>query len=491
MKHYKWYGYISRNSSDYYNHTLDSSMNDWVNTIATPGNISILTSISWETRNSSGIKELYFVRWGASEKNTTPLYYNPENGHITQYVGGPQFSSGSLYCMYSQLDNNQWDWVQWRPCNDTIDSKSKESPTYWNVNWETSEGGLISDYQGNFLRVTTRGSNWGVVYTAKPDFVMTDTTHSPTSLFAVDKSLLDWTRYTAFNLGKTGLYCPASGNQKNTLYKKPVRTLPPNFQLTEAWIKRLYNIANTNLDLTTFHGACGTCMLHSLQMLAELQEYYSQGPLLNGGYFFDTAPNTDPFISFERRYPLLDKLLTNVIQLLGPDEATLRMLAIVSTVTILPRYNWSPSSELTTRAEIRSHLRSLINSTFGSIWLVYMILRHPDGTNTGHAVPILNTSKGMVVIPTNTGLTFNQFKKFLEPTLSPDQVIRNLEERSESTLTELVTTMQLGQVYQNPLDTMISNRDCTGEGEDRRGTGQYPISASVNQCTTTGGRCTL
>nr|WP_275890349.1 DUF1561 family protein [Leptospira noguchii] len=187
----------------------------------------------------------------------------------------------------------------------------------------------------------------------------------------------------------------------------------------------------------------------------------------------------------------MDKLLTNVIQLLGPDEATLRMLAIVSTVTMLPRYNWSPSSELTTRTEIRSHLRSLINSTFGSIWLVYMILRHPDGTNTGHAVPILNTSKGMVVIPTNTGLTFNQFKKFLEPTLSPDQVIRNLEERSESTLTELVTTMQLGQVYQNPLDTMISNRDCTGEGEDRRGTGQYPISTSVNQCTTTGGRCTL
>ncbi|EMI72620.1 DUF1561 domain-containing protein [Leptospira noguchii] len=484
LKDTNWYGYISRNSKDNYNHTLDPSMNDWIQTIAIPGNISIQTSIAWDLQTTYG-NEHYFVRWGGSDKNTTPIYYNPESGHLAQYDP----VSGLLYCMYSQVDDNQWNWVKWALCSDA--AISKDNPAFWNVFFETEEGGMITDYKGNILRVTRYGSNWGVVYTAKPDFVMTDTTHSPTSLFAVDKSLLDWTRYTTSNLGKTGLYCPASGNQKNTSYKRPVRTLPPDFQLTEAWVRRLYDIANTNLGMTTFHGACGTCMLHSLQMLAELQEYYSQGPLSNGGYFFDTATNTDPFISFERRYPLLDKLLTDVIQLLGPDEVTLRMLAFVSTMAMLPRYNWSPSSELTTRAEIRSHLRSLINSTSGSIWLVYMILRHPDGTTTGHAVPILNTSKGMVVIQTNTGLTFNQFKKFLEPTLSPDQVIRNMEERSESTLTELVTTMQLGQVYQNPLDTMISNRDCTGEGEDRRGTGQYPISASVNQCTTTGGRCGL
>nr|WP_235596437.1 DUF1561 family protein [Leptospira weilii] len=31
----------------------------------------------------------------------------------------------------------------------------------------------------------------------------------------------------------------------------------------------------------------------------------------------------------------------------------------------------------------------------------------------------------------------------------------------------------------------------TGEGDDRRGTGGYPTSASVNQCSGGGGRCTL
>ncbi|EMN54581.1 hypothetical protein LEP1GSC089_3779 [Leptospira interrogans serovar Autumnalis str. LP101] len=38
-------------------------------------------------------------------------------------------------------------------------------------------------------------------------------------------------------------------------------------------------------------------------------------------------------------------------------------------------------------------------------------------------------------------------------------------------------------------DSMVSNRNCTGEGEDRRGSGEYPTSTSVNQCPS--GRCAL
>ncbi|EKQ83364.1 hypothetical protein LEP1GSC064_1132 [Leptospira kirschneri serovar Grippotyphosa str. Moskva] len=75
--------------------------------------------------------------------------------------------------------------------------------------------------------------------------------------------------------------------------------------------------------------------------------------------------------------------------------------------------------------------------------------------------------------------------------MDPNQVIANLE-RPDRTLL-LLTTMQLGQVYHNPLDVMISNRNCTGEGEGegRRGTGEYPTSASVNQCLSESGRCML
>ncbi|WP_138995863.1 DUF1561 family protein, partial [Leptospira borgpetersenii] len=67
------------------------------------------------------------------------------------------------------------------------------------------------------------------------------------------------------------------------------RTLPPNFQLSDDWIRRLYEIAVSTIDTARPSGVCGVCLLQSFQMLAELQEYHSQGPLQSGGYFFDTA----------------------------------------------------------------------------------------------------------------------------------------------------------------------------------------------------------
>ncbi|MBE8359488.1 DUF1561 family protein, partial [Leptospira interrogans] len=94
LKDAGWYAYISKTSSDYYNHTLDSSMNNWVQTVSTPGNISIKTSIAWHLGNTR-----YFINSRGSQENTTPIYYNPESGHLAQY--NPM--SGRLSCMYSKV----------------------------------------------------------------------------------------------------------------------------------------------------------------------------------------------------------------------------------------------------------------------------------------------------------------------------------------------------------------------------------------------------
>ncbi|EMF74407.1 DUF1561 domain-containing protein [Leptospira interrogans] len=484
LKDYNWYGYISRNSGDRYNHTLDPSMNDWVNTIATPGNISIQTSIAWDLQTTEG-QERYFIRWGSSNKNTTPLYYNPENGHLAQYDP----ISGSLYCMYSQVDNYQWNWVKWKWCSDSLESKSKGNPTFWNVFFETDQGGMITDYKGNALRVTRYGSNWGVAYTAKPDFVKTDTKNSPTSLFVVDKSLLDWTRYTSSNLGKTEQYCPA-GNKESVVHKKAKRTLPPDFQLTEAWIRRLYEIARTDPSSRTSRGVCGVCMLQALQMIAELQEYHSQGPLQSGGYFFNTAPNTNPFISFGQRYPHLDRLLVDIYRVFDHFFDTSHTLGYLSAMNLLPQYEWGRTREFSTMSEIRSHIRSLITSPPGNIWLVLMTMIYPDGTRGGHAVPILRTPQGLVVIETTMATaTFEEYRAALRPTTDFEQIIRNL--RGPNNILIGLSTLQLGRFYHNPLDSMISNRNCTGEGSDRRGTGGYPASTSVNQCSSKSSRCSL
>ncbi|WP_061232986.1 DUF1561 domain-containing protein [Leptospira noguchii] len=480
LKDTNWYGYISRNSKDNYNHTLDSSMDDWIQTIATPGNISIQTSIAWDLQTTYG-NERYFVRWGGSDKNTTPLYYNPESGHLAQYDP----VSGLLYCMYSQVGSYNWNWVKWASCSDA--AIKKDNPAFWNVFFETEEGGTITDYKGNVLRVTRYGSNWGVAYTVKPSYLEKDTTHSPTSLFVVDRSLLDWTRYTSSNLGKTDQYCPA-GNQESLGHKRVKRTLPSDFQLTEAWIQRLHQIATSAIRGIRGSGVCGICLLQSFQMLAELQEYHSQEPLQSGGYFFDTAPNTDPFISFRQRYPLLDNTLANARDIFGPAYNTIWLVALTHAITMLPQFEWTLSEIFRSRSRILSHINTLIDSPPGSIWVALLNRQRPDGTTTRHAVPILRTSQGLVVIPTNRRLTsLDRYREILTPTMDPNQVMNNLE-RPDRTL-DALATIQLGELYQNPFDFLISNNNCTGEGEDRRGTGQYPTSMSVNQCASN--RCAL
>ncbi|EKR72459.1 PF07598 domain protein [Leptospira noguchii str. 2006001870] len=346
---------------------------------------------------------------------------------------------------------------------------------------------MITDYKGNILRVTRYGLNKGVAYTVKPSYLEKDTTNSPTSLFVVDRSLLDWTRYTASNLGKTDQYCPA-GNKESLGHKRVKRTLPSDFQLTEEWIQRLHQIATSAIRGIRGSGLCGICLLQSFQMLAELQEYHSQEPLQSGGYFFDTAPNTDPFISFRQRYPLLDNTLANVRDIFGPAYNTIWLVALTHAITMLPQFEWTLSEIFRSRSRILSHINTLIDSTPGSIWVALLNRQRPDGTTTRHAVPILRTSQGLVVIPTNRRLTsLDRYRETLTPTMDPNQVMNNLE-RPDRTL-DALATIQLGELYQNPFDFLISNNNCTGEGEDRRGTGQYPTSMSVNQCASN--RCAL
>ncbi|WP_017858080.1 DUF1561 domain-containing protein [Leptospira interrogans] len=484
LKDTNWYGYISRNSGDRYDHTLDSSMNDWIETVAIPGNISIQTSIAWDLQTTEG-NERYFIRWGSSNKNTTPLYYNPESGHIAQYDP----SSGLLNCMYSKMtDKYDWNWVQWGKCSDA--PIKKENPAFWNVYFVANAGGMITDYKGNILRVTKEGPNWGVAYTAKPSYLEKDTTHSPTSVFTVDVDLLKWIRYTTSNLGKTDQYCPA-GKKESRIYQRVKRNLPSDFQLSVAWAQRLYDIARSATfesanpgAIPQRHGACGVCLLHSFQMIAELMEYHSREPLTSGGYFFNTASNRDPFLSFSQRYPELDRLVTNV----PVDYANRgRVLAFASAMIMLPQYEWESSSPLTTRSDIQSHIRSLINSPPGSIWLGLLRRQRANGSISGHAVPILRTSEGLVVIPTNMPTaSLNTYIQSLAPTMDPNEVINRLE--NGRTLTTLTTIRPVG-TYETPFSLTVSSRDCTGDGDDRRGSGRYPISSLINQCS--GGRCIL
>ncbi|KEG16546.1 DUF1561 family protein [Bartonella bacilliformis] len=501
VKDHKWYAYISKNEKDYYDHHLTFEMMAWTQTISPPGNLSSKTFVGWAyvTQYPPAFR-FYYLRNNVSIESETPalLYYNPENGHIAQYYT----AFGGFYCMVSQQSAGEdWNWVTWQPCTDTVPS-SKNS-AYWDLSQLNGTEGIILDYKGNVLRVARYGSHWGVPYTVSKSYIEKDTTHSPLSSFTLSRDIEIWNRYVNGNLGKTLTYCPAPGKKKNatqvsTAKTRTKRSLPPDFQLTEQWMRRLWDIARSNIPGSSPKiSFCGVCMLHTMQMLAELQEDYISGSRQTGGYFFNTRPGVDPFISFRNRFPVLTERLEATISYnTVPWRANENVFTRTSRVSraialiLLPRYDWRPSNLATTEDEIRSELRKLLRFPPGTLWYVVIIRSNRDRTSTvGHVQPILRTEEGLVIIPTNAAnISWEEFRRAVTATRDVDQLISELSLGGTRTLYSLVT-YQMAWRDEIPLNFYISQRNCTGEGDHRRGNGQLPRASLLNQCSS--GRCAI
>ena len=167
------------------------------------------------------------------------------------------------------------------------------------------DSAMLKDYLGNFLRVTKYGTNWGVPYTAKADYLAKDTNEGQTSYFQFSHNMQDWERFKNANLSDSLPTCPANGSYTKNL--KAIVQLPPSFALTQEWKKRLWQIATTTDGVSERAGDCGVCLLHSYQIIAEMNEYTAT-PLESGGFFFDTAFGRNPFTSFRAGYPRLSCL---------------------------------------------------------------------------------------------------------------------------------------------------------------------------------------
>ncbi|PAF43467.1 hypothetical protein BKH45_01790 [Helicobacter sp. 11S03491-1] len=480
--------YLTKDSADKHDHTLDDSMKEWLATIATPGNISIRTSIGWNFVESSKM-ERYYIGNNRSWDSYVWLYYNPDNGHIAQYDG----VSGSLYCMKSQINTYDWNWVSWELCSDA--PSTKDDSAYWDVSFTTPKGGAITDYKKNALRVTKYGSNWGVPYTAKLDYLQKDTTNSPTSIFFLDQDLQRWVRYVNGNLGETLSYCPAPGakSQKNTtLSQTPKVALPPDFRLNDDWIRRLWAIARTTNQVQQVSGICGVCLLQSYQMIAELETHYPGEPPGRRGFFFDIASSSNPFDSFAQRFPdLNDELRGNLVNWsntpLYPGESLAdrdARLFWASSRAMLPQFDWFPSQYFLTRVDVIRHLQTLLDSPVGNAWIASIRMRTPTQT-VGHALVILRTTDGLSVVQTNLEtISRANFAQSVTPTTDLDRIFGVL---FPYPIVNFMTLQVRDPSRVSPMNEFVSNNNCTGDGEDRRGSLTYPSATSINQCSQ--GRC--
>lgn len=491
-----------------YTSKIDASMSEWLSTIARPANLSILTSLAWDYTTSGGAQR-YFLYNNGSAKNTTDLYYNLESGHIAQYDGYKE-----LNCLYADLGGAQWSWAWWGKCTDA--KAPSKNRAYWRFIRVSEAESVLLNFQGAPLRVTSTGIHWGVSYIVAPKYLLKDSENSPTSRFIIDKDTQDWIRFIYANIGDNLPFCPAPAqnlqsqnllaNSQNPNLQNPnpqnlaqspqnqVPPLPYDFSLNDAWRARLLAIINTNDGSATSSGVCGVCLLQSFQIIAELLEN-PRVPRVSGGYFYDTQADTNPFVSFQARNSLLYQTLDDIVSwfpnyaqspTISPNEAFIynNNLALMSAIALLPQHNW----RITTRAQNPSDIPRVINTIFnsqrGSAFVLLLRLNFAGGEG-GHAMVALQTTQGVVLIPTNAAMSAEEFNGFSTPIRNISEFMQRFSAYNFGIAN--IALLEVSGTFTSAFIENISLNNCTGDGDDRRGSGALPTSALVNQCAS--GRC--
>lgn len=308
-------------------------------------------------------------------------------------------------------------------------------------------------------------------------------------------NMQDWERFKNANLSDSLPTCPANGSYTKNL--KATMQLPPSFILTQEWKKRLWQIATTTDGVSERAGDCGVCLLHSYQIIAEMNEYTAT-PLESGGFFFDTAFGHNPFTSFRARYPMLATSLEQYRASNTPPglsrsaafEYAAQMYRAIA-LSLFPGHFWLSSEFATNDVAIRSALRDLFQQPAGTLWIAQMYYVARDGSFNAHGMPVLRTGDGIQFIPTNlVNMNYESYERALSNSFAHNlREAYNVVTRNGTLNLYMLYSLRLREIYPNPINAFLSNNNCSGEGEDRRGSRNIPLSSFINQCAS--GRCIL
>ncbi|MGH1601184.1 DUF1561 family protein [Campylobacter majalis] len=493
-------------------HIIDNEMKEWLNTNATPAGLNLAMYLQW---NADGVK--YYIHNGFSSTDFGVLYYNLQNGYIASY---DKFSP-TISCLNSNVGTKDWAWAWWDKCSDAKAPSISKNLAYFRPVLIGNGKVAMRDRAGNYLRLTRYGIHWGQLYTARLEFLNKDTQNSPTSEFFVHLSMQDWMRFIGGNEGDNLPFCPAPGftiksniglgqnvNFDSNFSQKPKVSLMKNKSLNpnltqnqdridiEVWEPRLLSIVRSTTPESPVVGICGTCLLHAYQIIAEILEDPFH-PRANGGYFFNTEANVDPFISFRARNSLLFGTLADIAQYYSlpvrveADIFTNSVnLAFASSIQMLPQYDWAMVGQSQTSGGIDEILARIFQEPVGSIYLAMLSRTAPGDTQpSGHASVMLRTSTGVRVIPTNApNIDLRDLRIYMQNTTNVAH-LRHMLGDMGSTVANVnaLAVLRVGEVYQNTFNYVISFDNCTGFGDHRRGNARLPSADAVNQCAS--GRC--
>lgn len=263
----------------------------------------------------------------------------------------------------------------------------------------------------------------------------------------------------------------------------------------ETWLSRLVQIASST-DGSLFHqGVCGTCLLHSYEIVAEIL-FYGNTPPTQGGYFFDTAPNVNPFVSFRARHSLLYDTLDDIAEyyVLPAEEVSERFansvrLSYASAISLLPQFDWRFVGYGVEPDDVARLLESVLASRVGTLYVVSMIYYQADRGLGQHGVVLVRTSGGVRVLATNI---INATPQEIANIARLNTDFYELTNTLASTMGAGTQIAALGLVevsgrYALPFASALSFSDCSGEGEGMRGNARVPTASALNQCAS--GRC--
>lgn len=143
----------------------------------------------------------------------------------------------------------------------------------------------------------------------------------------------------------------------------------------------------------------------------------------------------------------------------------------------MPRQEWSLST-ITTQDNLRAQLRGILNSPAGSLYIALMSLDN----SKAHAVPIIITNNGAVVIPTNAqNISEEDFESFISPTHDERTLLRNLSANNRYNI-QAISLIGLAGNRDNIFEEYLNQFDCTGGGDFRRGNGHILNPNHADTC---------
>lgn len=461
---------------------FEGVMKEWLEAIAPPVNYAIKTPIYFYVENrTNGLRTKYYLGKNNTNKNTpTNFYYDFNSGKIALY------NNGNYECLKTNLDNLNFSFLNFEKC--VFENRQKEFA--WNFN--LFDGSFILDDKSNILDVA-RGGDLGRLFVVTKDYYKINLAGSSlkNTQFFFDSSVYDvWN----FNFRNAGFNSHKCGDERRVKRDLKFFNLANFNILDDNWKKRFYAITRSSDSSGDASGICGICMLQTYEIVSLLTQVYPYNSSLdfdNNGYLFDYNEHRSPFVSFQRRNPALYNLMQGALDFWGNElvfgepiyHRGVRAIWAL-TRNILPRLEWS-LSEVYVGGDIRRQLARLSQSPAGSLYIALLSLNN----GRAHAVPILISNHGIIVIPTNNeNITEQEYLELIRPNTDLESLERSLNANGRYQIDALTLIGLVGN-RDNALGEYLNQFDCTGDGNFRRGNGNFLNPNSANTCDNS--RCEL